>query len=345
MIKKYIITTSITLAIIFCGITWLIYYGALKWRSPEAQLVNIPPGASLRHISILLADKRVIGTPKIFEIYCRIKGIGKGLKAGTYEFPAETSLLSALDKIKRGDVKEYTLSIIEGWSARDTMRVLEGKIYLADANMPREYERLIHDDELIKSLNLGKINSLEGYLFPDTYHVSFPLTAAGLIRIQVARFKEVWATLDTSKFPIETFDKHSIVTLASIIEKETGAGNERPLISSVFVNRLKKGMLLQSDPTIIYGLSNYDGNIRKDDILNPHPYNTYVHPGLPPGPICSPGKAALEAAINPVTTNFIYFVAKNDGTHQFSETLAEHQQGVIEYQIKGKKGDGVSTER
>ncbi|MBI4126151.1 MAG: endolytic transglycosylase MltG, partial [Deltaproteobacteria bacterium] len=170
--------------------------------------------------------------------------------------------------------------------------------------------------------------------FPDTYRVTLARTAEDILHQLVARFHEVWTPAYDERATALGLSVHQVMTLASIVEKETGAAHERPLIASVFLNRLKQGMPLQSDPTVIYGLPHFDGNLRKEDLSHPHHYNTYVHPGLPPGPIASPGKASIEAVLNPAETSYLYFVAKGDGTHEFTSSLSDHLRAVMRYQLE-----------
>ena len=166
--------------------------------------------------------------------------------------------------------------------------------------------------------------------------MTYSTTAADLLRQAVGRFNAVFTDAWRQRGKGMGFTEQQVVTLASIVEKETGKADERPLIASVFLNRLKRGMLLQSDPTTIYGLERFDGNLRKQDLSDPHPYNTYVHAGLPPGPIASPGKESLQAALFPAETDYLYFVSRNDGSHVFSRNLAEHTRAVMEFQVRGK---------
>ncbi len=311
-----------------------LYYSATRWKSPETKEVIIKSGTSLRSISLELSRERIIGTPKLFEIMARFRGVSRALRAGTYEFPAGITMNQVLDKLARGDVKQYALTVIEGWTIDEIAQALLNQPYLASAQVPEDFVRLAHDQRFISSLGFKDIKSLEGYLFPETYLVEKPLNAEKLIRRQVAQFNKVWDELQQEPMSNQGMPQADAVILASIVEKETGIAAERPLVASVLLNRLKAGMLLQSDPTIIYGLKDFDGNIRKRDITNPHKYNTYVHPGLPPGPIANPGKASLEAVLNPAHTDYLYFVSKGNGSHEFSSNLSEHLKAVREYQLK-----------
>ena len=331
--KRLFILLSILLLAVFFLIAAALYGSAVKRRSPAGAAIDIAPGSSVQGIAKQLTEAGVIRAPKLFEVVVRMKGAGGKLRAGPYEFPAGTTMLSAIDRIARGDVLQWPFTIVEGWTVGEIAAALSGKPFLADDETPAEFARLAASPEFSSGLGFEGARSLEGYLFPDTYFLTRPTKADALAKRLVARFRDVWRTLDAEAIRATGLDEKQIVTLASIVEKETGAGEERPLVASVFFNRLRLGMPLQSDPTIIYGLANYDGNIRKADISNPHPYNTYVHAGLPPGPICNPGRASLEAVINPAKSDYLYFVAKKDGTHHFSKTLAEHSEAVRRYQL------------
>lgn len=316
----------------------LFYVGATRWRSHEAAEVDIQPGASVRAIARMLEERKVIRTPRIFEICARARGLSGRLRAGNYEFSAGTTMIEALDKIVRGEVKTYAFTVIEGWAIKDIASALAGQPFLKDKKMPEEFLRLAYDKDYIGALGFEGIGSLEGYLFPDTYFVAGSISADALIRQMVLRFHEVWESVAGGPAAGLDMNIKETVTLASIVEKETGVVVERPLVAAVFVNRLKRGMALQSDPTIIYGLPDFDGNIRRRDISNPHPYNTYIHPGLPPGPICNPGRASLDAALHPAKTGYLYFVSKNDGSHHFTDKLSEHLSAVKKYQVRGPRG-------
>lgn len=310
------------------------YIAATSWHSKAEVEVSVPKGASVRSIANEMYSKGAIGTPRLFELYVRFKALGGDLKAGTYDFPKGMTMMTALDMLVKGDVRQYEFTIIEGWTIKDIAAALKGKPFLGDEAGPDEFLGLTRNKDFMKKLGIEGVPSLEGFLYPDTYKVGYPLDMRPFITRLVSRFFDVWKGLlkEFGKEGVE-IDTDEVVTLASIVEKETGAPAERMLIAGVFSNRLKRGIPLQSDPTIIYGLPNFDGNLRKNDISNPHLYNTYVHPGLPPGPIANPGKEALAAALNPEKTDFIYFVSKNDGTHHFSKSLSEHLKAVRRYQV------------
>jgi peptidoglycan lytic transglycosylase G len=311
------------------------YVAVTRWHSPAAVEVNIRPGTSVKGIAGELARQEVIRTPKMFELYVRVKGVGDKLRAGMYDFPAGVTMVEVINKLVRGDVRQYQFKIIEGWTIKDIAAALDGKDFLVSDDMPRQFSALAHDKAFANELGVKNADSFEGYLFPDTYLVDMNLTADKLIRRLVDQYNQVWSSLDQTKLSERDMTPRQVLILASIVEKETGDPKERPLVASVFLNRLRQGIALQSDPTIIYGLPNFDGNIRKKDIKNPHPYNTYVHSGLPPGPIANPGKASLDAVLNPAKTNYLYFVSKNDGTHVFTSSLSDHLRAVRKYQING----------
>jgi len=333
MIRKFVRTLLLFVVLAVAVIAASLYIAATRWQSKGPVEVNVRPGSSVGAIARVLSDKGAIRTPTLFEFYVRIKGLGGKLKAGTYDIPAGTTMVAAVARLVAGDVRQYKFTIIEGWTIKDIAAALKEKSYIEDEKMPAGFGSLTHDKEFMKELGFEGASSLEGYLFPDTYRVAYPLEADEFIRRLVSHFNKVWNSLVKEGSGV---NRPETITLASIVEKETGNDAERPLVAGVLVNRLKRGIALQSDPTIIYGLPHFDGNLRKRDISNPHPYNTYVHPGLPPGPICNPGRASIEAVLGPAKTDYLYFVSKNDGTHQFSKTLSEHLKAVRRYQIMGE---------
>ena len=224
---------------------------------------------------------------------------------------------------------QHPVTIPEGLSAREIGRIFAEGGWCDEMR----FERLSGDGKFIASLGFAELKSLEGYLFPDTYYLTRDIHGEEeLIRIMTKRFKDVWQEIAPS--PEDTARLHDIVILASMVEKETARADERPVVAGVFYNRLKKGMRLQSDPTVIYGMSNFSGNITRKDLQTPSSYNTYTLSGLPAGPISNPGREALQAALQPAQTEYLFFVGKNDGSHHFSRTLDEHNQAVRKYQRK-----------
>ncbi|MBN1283629.1 MAG: endolytic transglycosylase MltG [Proteobacteria bacterium] len=339
-IRRFLAFVLIASAFLAAATGLAIYVGATRWRSQLTAEVLIEPGMSMRAIAARLAREGVIGTPRLFEVVGRARGVDRRLKAGTYEFPAGVRMPEVMGMLARGEVKQYAFTVIEGWTIADIARALERQPFLVDDDMPARFAAAAREPGKAAALGFEGAPTLEGYLFPDTYLVAKPLGEAALIKVMTDRFAEVWKDLSAEGSPREGMGMRDVVTLASIVEKETGDPSERPLIASVFFNRLGRGMPLQSDPTIIYGLVDFDGNIRKQDISNPHRYNTYLHPGLPPGPICSPGKASLAAVLNPSPSDYLYFVSKKDGTHEFSATLSEHSSAVRRYQLNGGRMAG-----
>lgn len=297
----------------------------------EEKIVSIPPGQSFRLISETLYQNGLITDPLKFKLYARIEGYDKHIKAGEYLLSPEMSPAEILEILKSGKVRLHKVTIPEGFS----MTQIADTLASAGLVSRESFLAIANDPEFIRKYEIDA-ETLEGYLFPDTYFFPGKVTAEDIVMTMVQRFRSVFTPEMIQKAKQMGFTAHEIVTLASIIEKETGAAAERGLISSVFHNRLRKKMRLESDPTVIYGIEDFDGNITKKHLKTPTPYNTYTIKGLPPGPIANPGKASLEAALNPAPSEYIYFVSKNDGTHQFSKTLREHNNAVREYQLRKK---------
>jgi UPF0755 protein len=239
--------------------------------------------------------------------------------------------LDILERFRSGTIVLHPVTIPEGYTIRQIAQVV-GAAGLAD---PGEFVRLANDARFVESLGLGQ-PSLEGYLFPDTYAFPRRVSTEHVIRQMVDRFQEVYSPQWDVQAARIGLTRHQVVTLASIIEKETGDEAERPFISAVFHNRLRLRIPLQSDPTVIYPIKGFDGNLRKVDLVRDSPYNTYRRRGLPPGPIANPGRAALEAALYPASVEYLFFVSRNDGTHQFSRSLREHNKAVNQFQRRSK---------
>lgn len=295
-------------------------------------IVNVPKGSSLSQIGTILERKGVISSRLVFKIVAMIRGEQRNVQAGEYELVTGSDAGDVLDQLISGKTLMIPLTIPEGYNIFQIADKFEAAGIMSRA----EFLKKAQDPKLIKSLGIEG-ESLEGYLFPDTYHLRRSDMEDGekVIRIMVDRFREVY---DKEVGPVaEKFGwtPKQVVTLASLIEKEARA-EEHADVSAVFHNRIRKKMLLQSDPTVIYGIKPMGSKITRKDLENPHPYNTYRNRGLPPGPIANPGKASLVAAVKPSSNNYLYFVSKNDGTHKFSPTLKEHNRAVNQYQRGGR---------
>jgi UPF0755 protein len=300
-------------------------------RAPGAAPVpfEVPPGASAEAIGQKLHQLGLVRHATVFRTLVWLRGQGGALKAGSYELDGPLSLEQIADKIARGDVVRNDVTFPEG-------KVLEEMAELAeDKGIPAaEFLSAARDPALVRDLD-PLATDLEGYLFPDTYDLPTGANrGATLVQRMVQRFRDVTEPL-RGDLAAQKLTLREVVTLASVVEKETGQPQERPRIAAVFKNRLDRRMPLQTDPTVIYALrkaGRWDGNIRKKDLDIDSPYNTYRRPGLPPGPIASPGREAILAALHPADTKDLYFVSRNDGSHQFSETLTEHERAVDRYQ-------------
>ncbi|VAX16915.1 FIG004453: protein YceG like [hydrothermal vent metagenome] len=292
-------------------------------------IVEIAPGASARYVSRKLFKAGVINSPALFEIEARLKGIKNVIRAGEFRLPRNISIREVALRLARGAAVLHRVTIPEGLTTYETGEALEK----ADIVSSDEFKAalLIYPKKQRRKI---PSKSLEGYLFPETYHFRKGVSAREVIKTMVSEFYRQAPSVLPGSVISDPDQLHRIITLASIIEKETGVDAERKLISSVFTNRLEKGMLLQSDPTVIYALPYFDGNLHKKDMKYDSPYNTYIHKGLPPGPIANPGLASIDAARRPLKGNYLYFVSKNNGGHHFSKTLKEHNRAVMIYQIK-----------
>jgi len=307
------------------------YLLAAAPSSPEATVtVTIPKGASLKSIAALLADASLIGDKYTFFLLVKLSGRARRLPAGEFALRGGQRPLALLAELAAAKPVTYAVTLPEGLTAAD-MAELFAKDGWCDK---KEYLQLTADPAFIAKLDFAGLPNLEGYLYPDTYHLTKGDGAADVIAMQIRRFKEVWKALGGDRLD-ETARRRTVI-LASLVEKEAAVAAERPLIAGVFANRLRLGMPLQSDPTVLYGVTSQTRPITRADLERSTPYNTYVIAGLPAGPIANPGRESLAAALAPAKTDFLYFVAKNDGSHQFSTTLTEHNAAVQQYQRPGK---------
>jgi UPF0755 protein len=292
----------------------------------NVQMLDFEQGTSLTRIAAELEGKGIIGSSRLFRIYARMRGSGARVKAGTYLFNDAMTAPEILHKLVSGDVYVHRFAVPEGYSIYQVGELLDGRKLFSR----QEFLRQCADRPLLKELGIDG-PSVEGYLYPSTYDINPKMTVTDVIRLMVGQFSKVYDQKFAARAKASGMDRREILTLASMVEKEAVDAAERPLIASVFHNRLKKGMPLQSDPTAVYGVRAFSGKVSRADILRPSPYNTYQIRGLPPGPIGNPGSSAIEAVLNPATTRYLYFVARKDGTHQFSVTLDEHNRAVQQY--------------
>jgi len=293
------------------------------------QSVLVPPGQGLKATAADLYDRGIIRNAFKFNVYARIKGYDKKIKAGEYRLKPSYSPREILEIMVSGKVQLYKITIPEGYN----LVQIAGMMPAAGLGPAEDFLAAANDGTLASGLDISG-DSFEGYLFPDTYHFPKGVTPEKIIQTMVRRFQEVFTSAWEGRAREIKMTVHQVVTLASIIEKETGAPSERPVISSVFHNRLKKNMRLASDPTVIYGIKDFDGNLTRKDLTTKTPYNTYKMKGLPPGPIANPGAKAIEAALYPADTDYLFFVSKRDGTHHFSKTYQEHEKAVRKYQLR-----------
>ncbi len=314
-----------------------VYYSqALPLNS--YRIVTVTDNDSLREVGAQLLEKEVIGSVDVFVMWARLMGHDKKMKSGEYGIAAGTSLHGLFEILMSGKSLGHRLIVPEGTNLYEVAQRLEN-IALCKKE---DFIKLATNKKLIRDVLGENIDSLEGYLFPDTYFFTKVDGCKVIVKRMVGRFLQKFKKVGSRP----GWTRHQIVTLGAIIEKETGAGFERPQISSVFHNRLKKKMRLQTDPTVIYArllrTGSYRLSISKADLQADHPYNTYRRGGLPPGPISNPGVEAMRAAINPAQSDYLYFVSKNDGTHVFSKNYKDHSSAVTSFQLDPKARAGKS---
>jgi UPF0755 protein len=314
------------------GYFWLrsTLYAPVEHNAED--IITVKQGTSTQAILAQLANIGIVKNPRLLSLYLRATGTSGQLRSGDYKFKSPISPMEAIEKIQRGEVVFESVTIPEGSDRFDIAKILAAKTGKATE---AEFLQLMNDTRLIRKI-APEARNLEGYLFPDTYNYNVSTSAKDLIELMVKRFEDVFTPEWQGRAKTLNDSVHKVMTIASVIEEEARVGEDRPKISSVIHNRLKIGMPLACDPTFIYAAKlagDYDGNPNQPRHRQRRsPYNTYIFPGLPPGPIASPGRAAIEAALYPDTTNYLYFVANGiDGRHIFSKTPAEHSAAVEEY--------------
>jgi UPF0755 protein len=298
----------------------------------EEQFVEIPPGSGSAAMGRRLEEAGVVRSAQAFRLAVWSRGVGHRLQAGEYRFDAPMSAKEVVDKIARGDVYLLPITFREGLTIRQMSEIFESRGFGEASAFVEAAQNaaLVHDLD-------PAARDLEGYLFPDTYALPRRTTAEQLVERMVAGFRRALTDETRERAAARGLSVRELVTLASLVEKETGKPEERELVSAVYSNRLRIGMGMQADPTVIYALEllgQYDGNLTRQNLRVDHPYNTYVYAGLPPGPIAAPGRASLEAAANPADVPYLFFVSRNDGSHIFSNTYEEHRRHVQKWQVE-----------
>lgn len=301
------------------------------------QVIAVQEGMSLKEAADRLEDKGIITDKTLFMLWARLMGYSRSIKAGEYRLSSGMAPIRIMDILTRGVIITHPVTIPEGFSIKQIAEVLAKKNLVNE----EKFLSLARDPETLKKYGIPG-SSLEGFLYPDTYQFGKGLSADTIIGTMIRRFREM-ITPYKDRIDESGMTMKEVITLASIVEKETGNTEERPIIASVFLNRIKKGMRLESDPTVIYGIGEFSGNLKREDLSEPTPYNTYVIKGLPPGPIANPGLESIKAVLFPAETKYLYFVSKNDGSHFFSKTLKEHNRAVMRYQKKGFSGPEKSS--
>jgi len=319
-------------------------YAPYRGYSTTEQFIEIPTGVGTNDIGRRLVAAGVIRDERTFRMALWLSGRARRLQAGDYRFDRPMSPIDVVGKIARGEVDLVPITFPEGLTIIDMSKVFETSGFGTAA----AFVEAARNASLVHALD-PTAPDLEGYLFPDTYALPRHADAPRVVHVMVERFEQMLTPQLRSAADGRGLTVRQLVTLASIVEKETARPDERPLVASVYANRLRIGMALQCDPTVIYAMQRagtYHGNIRRDDLQMDSPYNTYRYPGLPPGPIASPGKGSLEAAAHPAESTDLYFVSRNDGSHEFARTLDEHNKNVRKYQIqyfRDKRAAGAGT--
>lgn len=330
---KWLVAGLVLLILVAAGLGAAVWWAQQELQRPvggDSETIEVASGTSAAGILSELERRGVLSNAFLTRLYLVHRLGDPSLKAGEYRFEEPASAVDVLQRLIDGDVVTYRVTVIEGLTLAETAEhlAIEG---FGDVERFRDE---MHGIERISDLD-PRAKSLEGYLFPDTYHFARGTSEAAIVDSMVQAFRDRIEELRATGALDGDSDVRELVTLASIVEKEAAIDDERPVIAGVYTNRLQRGIALYADPTVIFALKlagTWDGNIRRPDLKIDSPYNTYRYPGLPPGPICSPGRASLEAAARPADVPYLYFVSRNDGSHVFARTLAEHNRNVDEWQ-------------
>jgi UPF0755 protein len=334
-VRRLIRWTAAAVAVVLLALAGWVYYTVhhpYKGYVEAESFVEIAPGSGPQTMGRALTDAGVVATPSAFRIAVWMRGAGRRLQAGEYRFDQPLTPLEVVDRIVKGDVYLQPVTFREGLTIRQMAEIFEERGFGDRA----EFIAAASRPDAIREID-PRATDLEGYLFPDTYALPRRTTAEQLTQRMVARFEKALTSETRQRASARGLSVRELVTLASLVEKETARADERPLVAAVYANRLEIRMGLQCDPTVIYALERagrYTGNLTRADLQFDSPYNTYRYAGLPPGPIAAPGQASLEAAAEPAKVPYLYFVSRNDGSHAFAATLDEHNRNVQEWQVR-----------
>jgi len=336
--KKSLLLVSLALLVIVVVGRFGVFLFSPPGTGAVVREVDFPKGSSLRRFADELEKGGVVGSARLFTLYARALGAAGKVKAGTYQFNDAMKPAEILRMLVAGEVYEKRFAVPEGYSIFQIAEMLDSRGFFKK----EEFLRACRNPAILREAGIpGK--SVEGYLYPSTYNLVKIQDPADFVRLMTGQFGKIYAEKFTAMEKGVGLSRQEIITLASMVEKEAVSAEEKPLIASVFFNRLQKGMPLQSDPTAVYGLRAFGGKVSGTDVRRDTPYNTYLIKGLPPGPIGNPGSGAIEAVLKPAATGYYYFVARNDGSHQFSINLEEHNRAVRQY-LKGAPTEGASPQ-
>jgi UPF0755 protein len=328
---RRVILYLIAVIFVFCVLLLNYSTSSIDKRNVNV-LVDIPTGSSFLEVTEILNRAGLIKYRIFFYSLTVIKNARRHIRAGEYEFNTSLTPNAIIEKLIRGDIKKYKVTIPEDFSLKEIVdRLKEYKLIDED-----DFLEMAGDEDFLKSLNI-QVDSIEGYLFPDTYFFDRSMSPRQIMKIMVSQFWKKITPEMIKRAEEMKLDVHKLVTFASIIGKESGNDAEKPMISAVFHNRLRKRMRLQSDPTSVYDLDSFEGKVLRSHLRRKSPYNTYVIKDLPPGPIANPGVASLKAVLYPAPVNYLYFVSKKDGSHFFSASLSEHKKAINRYRYVNNK--------
>ena len=315
-----------------------IYYSIKIWEYPGPNVIfDIRPGETFSSINARLKKQNLISDSKVFHRYSQVNGLMRRFQAGRYQIRSQSNMLDILDTFIKGNSITIAVTIPEGKNIYEVAKILEQHHVTSE----KDFIRMSKSPSFVRSLNIPS-DTVEGYLYPETYRFAPKSSAQSVIKAMVGIYRQKTKQVDFSQAPLN-LSPHEVIILASIVEKETGASNERSTIAGVFINRLKNRMRLQSDPTTIYGIfQHFDGNLKRKHLQKKTPYNTYKINGLPIGPISNPGIESIKGVLSPAKHKYLYFVSQNDGRHVFSKSYREHLRAVNRYQKNRKMREGKS---